>query len=202
MREGLVFAGTLVAYALIHSLFSADRVKQRVANLLGPAFAGYRFAYVVFSTVLLIPLLWVPKPDGILYAVSAPLNLAFRTLQIAALAGFVWTLRHFDNGQFLGVTQLRTGLQSDRDEEGSFSATGPFRWCRHPLYLFSSLLLAANPVVTSTHAIFTLWAILYFYFGSFLEERRLLDAHGDAYANYREVTPRFIPSIRPSPRST
>ena len=60
------------------------------------------------------------------------------------------------------------------------------------LFLLQPLSLS-NPVATYAHSIFTFWVIFYFYLGSFLEERHLLQTFGDAYARYQGVTPRFIP---------
>jgi protein-S-isoprenylcysteine O-methyltransferase Ste14 len=35
--------------------------------------------------------------------------------------------------------------------------------------------------------------ILYFYVGTFLEERRLVNKFGDAYRDYRKKVPRMLP---------
>ena len=64
---------------------------------------------------------------------------------------------------------------------------------RHPLYLGISAILAANPAQTRNSAVATAMVILYFYVGTFFEERRLLRQYGDEYRAYRERVPRFLP---------
>ena len=199
MRTWLPFVAYLTAYALLHSVLAAESVKRWAADCLGSAFAGYRFAYVVVSCALLIPLLWLPHPEGTLYRIDGTLAILLRATQALGAAGFLWTLGHFDTGQFLGLTQLRTGITDDRDEHAPLSASGPFRLCRHPLYVSSALILVANPDMNHTSATFTLWCLAYFLIGSAFEENRLLALHGEPYRLYQQATPRFIPTVFPGP---
>jgi protein-S-isoprenylcysteine O-methyltransferase Ste14 len=64
---------------------------------------------------------------------------------------------------------------------------------RHPLYFFGLLFLWLTPVMTinllTTYLLFT----LYFYIGSFFEERRLRAEFGPAYRQYQQRVPRLIP---------
>lgn len=190
----------LLGYALLHSLLAARPVKRRAARLLGPRMAYYRLGYVFLSVLLLLPLPFLPMPPGRLYCVPVPWDWVLRGLQAASLAGFLWALGAVDQGEFLGLAQIRrhrAGLPSlDLDETPELVTRGPYRFCRHPLYLFASCGLLAQPCVTRAYALLAGWTLLYFWTGSHFEERRLIRQFGDAYLRYRAATPRLFPFPR------
>lgn len=146
----------MIAYAALHSLLATDAAKRRAARHLGSAYAR---VYVVVSTALLVPLFWLPRPPGTLCSVEIPLRWLLRFIQAVGVTGFIWTLRHFANGTFLGLDQIRTGATGPEDEPSGLATDGPFGWCRHPLYLFSTIALVASPTMSTFLATFTVWVV-------------------------------------------
>jgi protein-S-isoprenylcysteine O-methyltransferase Ste14 len=73
---------------------------------------------------------------------------------------------------------------------------GPYRLCRHPLYLGSALVIAGFclllPDLVNVLAVLALIAVLY---GLTIvrEERRLAIKYGDAWRSYVAATPRLLP---------
>jgi protein-S-isoprenylcysteine O-methyltransferase Ste14 len=55
------------------------------------------------------------------------------------------------------------------------------------------MILLFHPVQTRNSALSVAMAVLYFYIGTFFEERRLVKKFGDAYLAYRRKVPRFLP---------
>lgn len=94
-----------------------------------------------------VPLFWLPRPLGTLYSVEGPLRWLLRFIQAVGVTGFIWTLRHFDNGTFLRLAQIRTGATGPENEPSSLTTDGPFGWCRHPLYLFFTIALVSSPTM-------------------------------------------------------
>ena len=74
---------------------------------------------------------------------------------------------------------------------------GPYSMCRNPLYFFSFVGCAGVGLTTET-LLLPLAALIAFaaYYPVVIaaEESRLLVAHGDAFAAYRQSTPRFFPN--------
>jgi protein-S-isoprenylcysteine O-methyltransferase Ste14 len=75
----------------------------------------------------------------------------------------------------------------------SFVVKGPYRWVRHPLYLFMTLMIWSCPDLTADRLLFnglwTVWIVI----GSILEERDLVLEFGDVYREYQQTVPMFIP---------
>jgi protein-S-isoprenylcysteine O-methyltransferase Ste14 len=75
---------------------------------------------------------------------------------------------------------------------------GPYSMVRHPLYVFSLIgaigigLASENILVLAALVIFYL---LYYPLTIFVEEKKLVDKFGQAYLDYIESTPRFLPKL-------
>jgi protein-S-isoprenylcysteine O-methyltransferase Ste14 len=67
---------------------------------------------------------------------------------------------------------------------------------RHPLYTFGLLILWLSPRVTVNSFLVCVAATLYTLVGAYFEERKLLREFGQAYAEYRRVTPMVIPGLK------
>lgn len=74
--------------------------------------------------------------------------------------------------------------------------TGPYALCRHPLYLFS-LLLVTGTLLILQHAVaaaaFGLAFLLFHALAMRVEEAHLARIFGAEYANYCRTTPRLLP---------
>ncbi|MCH8486142.1 MAG: isoprenylcysteine carboxylmethyltransferase family protein [Candidatus Cyclonatronum sp.] len=198
----MIFAVAFLAFAVLHSLLASRAVKSRVIGALPFMRWYYRLLYNMLALVT-FGLVWflAPVEHQLLYHIEPPGQWLMHLIQLGALAGLWLSLRHAGSSAFLGLVQLRDARRSetnyDLDEPASaqIAISGPFRYMRHPLYVFSIILLIAHPIMTLKWALFTLCCILYFVIGSRFEERRLLARFGDSYAEYRKQVPAFIPII-------
>jgi protein-S-isoprenylcysteine O-methyltransferase Ste14 len=72
---------------------------------------------------------------------------------------------------------------------------GVYQLVRHPLYLFSLMVIWPLPAMTEAMLGFNIAATIYFTFGSLLEERRLVAIFGQDYITYQQRVPWLIPFI-------
>lgn len=186
-------------FAVIHTATAGTGMKQYILSRYPRFSPFYRLAYNVLSFLTL----WLfyelsPRPHYILYDLPYPWDFLILFPKVLAAAGFIYTLRHFDGAEFLGIRQavvyIRTGkADADPDAGSVFTSKGPYRFSRHPLYLFSIIFLLAHPFVNWFYALFTLFCIVYFYAGSWFEEQKLLVRFGPQYAEYKKRVPRIFP---------
>lgn len=190
---GLALAWT--AYCAVHSLLIHPPVVQRLRGLLGRRGGAYRFAYNLFSTAALAPLIlwhlklrgpWLVEWQGPWLAVPVSLN-------AAALAFFVLGARAYGASDFLGLASLRAALGGEAAlENGPFSTRGVLRWVRHPWYTGTFLLLWGHDL-DAAGLVASLVLTAYVAVGTRLEERKLVAQYGEAYRAYQRRVPMYIP---------
>ena len=193
-------AAYFIVWAVLHSALASLTVKRWAAQLFGEAFhRWYRLLFVLISVATLAPMmgLLAVSPIRILYTVPMPWRAVMLAGQIAAGIALLIATWQAGIAHFLGVAQA---MAEHPQATGKLQVRGFFRYVRHPLYLFSALLLWLTPVMTYGVFVLNTLITLYFIVGSIHEERLLHHKFGADYEAYREQVPRFLP--RPGRRYT
>ncbi len=194
MNAGLWWlAFTWLAYFIVHSLLASLKVKYLVARKWPGFMPWYRLFFNLLALVLLVIPLWLTWRLGgeILFAWKGAWWWLGNGLALAAVAGFLYSLRHYDGAEFLGLRQLREREQRVEDQE-RFRVSPLHRHVRHPWY-FLGIILIWTRDMTAPMLLSSVMMTLYFIIGSWLEERKLLAYHGEAYAEYRRRVPGLFP---------
>lgn len=197
--EILLIISAFALFGFLHSFLASTAVKKKIAEKAGSLIAFYRVAYNLTSVVFFVVMYeLLPHPDNIIYDLPTPWDLIILIPQFASVGGFLWTLKFFSGQEFLGISQVmryfRGGYDtSELDERLTLHIEGPYKFSRHPLYLFSILFLLFRPVMDIFYLTFFLCIVAYFYAGSFFEEKKLIEKFGDEYAEYRKRVPRIFP---------
>lgn len=191
--RALLLSGAWLLYFVLHSLLASLTVKGWVAAHRPGWMRGYRIAFNLVALLSLLPPLWMlygwrsallwewgPIGDGIALL-----------LNLAALGGFVWSLRWYDGSEFLGTRQWRLGIRTLEDQE-RFRISPLHRYVRHPWYSLGLVLVWAREMDLML-LVSALMITLYFALGSRLEERKLIAYHGERYRRYRERVPALVP---------
>ncbi|WP_456439334.1 methyltransferase family protein [Caldithrix abyssi] len=187
-------------YSVIHSLFASDWIKRYVEERLLFFAPYYRFTYNVTQTALLLWLFhWLPRPGGYLWNFEGTIYWFYRSVQLAGVIGFVLAVRQFDLQEFLGIKQLKRFTKNQNNhvkiEQHTFTREGLFRYMRHPLYFFAIVIFLFEPRMSVFKFLLLVWLILYFWIGSLLEEKRMVNRFGEEYKKYQQEVGRFIPKI-------
>ena len=191
-------------FALLHSTLVSLRfqswVEGRVGKVLMLAF--YRLAFTIINGIALaaLGLVILNTPDRNLYSASGALYWALRSIQVLGLVLLLLSARRMDLLEFVGLRQayhLLAGREVSEDaypfRRGPFETSGVYRLVRHPQYLAILLIMWPTPIMSLTHFILALNVTLYFWVGSYLEERRLVAQFGQEYTHYRRGVPRLLP---------
>lgn len=183
----------LLGFALLHSFLASHGVKVFFHARLGRGYAFYRLLYNLLNLVLLGFFFgYFSAFDRHLYHWPASLFPLARIIQLCGIGLILWVLfAAFDFGEFSGLRPDRT-LHPPRH---ALHQTGPFRFCRHPMYFGTFILFLASPNMSLLLAVFTTFILIYSLLGSILEERKLAASFGPSYYLYQRATKRLIPFI-------
>jgi protein-S-isoprenylcysteine O-methyltransferase Ste14 len=185
---------SVVVWGFVHSvtasIFFKSFVHQRMGNS-GARF--YRLFYNLFSVISIVPVfyLMIALPDKTLYQIAAPWSYVMSAGQGISVLLLIAAVLQTDVLSFAGLRQL---FENEKPEKLVIS--GFYHWVRHPLYTFGLLALWLSPSVSINSFIVYLALTAYILIGIIFEERKLLREFGQAYTDYKSVTPMLIPGLR------
>ena len=190
-----------VAFALMHSLSASHSFKSKLLRLSPKLKAWYRVLYNLVSLAI-IGLWWISLPqDSILYQLSGFPFFLLIALQIVFAGLFLKSIFAQNGMVFLGIKQIQSNIREgklpnylDEPQRGKLVTTGLYRYMRHPMYTFAMLVLICSPVMTLNLLYSIIIFALYFWIGSYFEERNLTNRFGEDYREYQKDVPRFIPN--------
>jgi protein-S-isoprenylcysteine O-methyltransferase Ste14 len=194
----LVWDGSLVlAFCLQHSIMVRRSFRRWLERFVDPLYHGAIYSLASAVALLAMVLLW-QESAIVLWKLEGGWRWAARALFVLAVAGFPWGAAALGKFDAFGVEPIRARLAGRGIRHTPFSIRGPYRWVRHPLYLFVLVLMWACPDMTAErlllNALWSTWIVI----GSILEERDLVAAFGDDYREYQRSVPMLLPWKRPS----
>ena len=181
-----------------HSLMVRRRFRLWLTRWVRAELQGTLYATASGICLLILVGLWQPVGTP-LWDPGRLIRWSMLALFLAAGAGAWWGAQSLDGFDALGVKPaLRTLGGHPSTPPPEFIVRGPYRWVRHPLYLFSLIVIWSCPVFTPDrlwhNALWTAWVVI----GARMEERDLIDCFGEAYRFYRKSVPMLMPtSLKP-----
>ncbi len=192
-RGVLIDAGLLAAFAIQHSGMARQGFKRAWTRVV-PREAE-RSTYVLFASLMLLAVVefWQPLP-GVVWRVQNAS--AVTTLNVLFWFGWLlllvctFLIDHFD---LFGLKQAWRCARGLPYEPPTFRTPGPYRLVRHPLYLGFLIAFWSAPVMTSGHLFFAVMCTGYIVVAIQLEERDLVEFHGEQYKIYRSGVSMIVP---------
>ncbi len=188
-------------FAVSHTWLASIKLKENLTARIGNRIAFYRLFYNISSIVIFSAFYALaPKPDAVVYDLRFPFDMITFALQVLSLAGFIWASQSISFREFSGIAQIERYMHGEYiieelDEKQELKLDGAFKYSRHPIYFFSILFLGLRPTMNLFYLTFFLCAVVYFYAGTFYEEKKLVRMFGDRYADYQKSVPRMVPFI-------
>lgn len=187
--ELVILALAWMIYFLLHSLLATAGIKNFFSRKLGVNFRYYRLAYVIFSTVGLLLLLFMNAniPSRLFInneGVIRYLSLVFAALGVIIIKG---AFRTYDFGSFIGL----------KDEDDPFLTAGILGSVRHPIYSGTILIVIGYWLFSPNlpTLISALCTFAYLPIGIYLEEKKLIEKFGERYLEYKRKVPAVFPKL-------
>jgi protein-S-isoprenylcysteine O-methyltransferase Ste14 len=182
-----------LVYFAAHSALASLAVKRWIARRRPALLPGYRLAFNGLAVLLLLPVLALMHAlrGPWLWSWEGPWALISSGLAVLAIGGYLWSMRWYDGGEFLGLRQWREHDRGVLDRE-SLHLSPLHRYVRHPWYALG-LVIVWTLDMDAARLVSAVAVTLYLFIGSRLEERKLALYHGGAYEAYRRRVPGLIP---------
>jgi methanethiol S-methyltransferase len=182
----------LLVFALQHSVMARPAFKRWLTRAVP---ASVERATYVLATSLALGLLF-----GLWQPVDTPVWLGPGVLWAGYALGWLVAVSAtfmVDHLDFLGLRQAnRHG--AGRYEPPPFRERWLYAWIRHPMMLGLLVAFWVTPRMTVGHLVFAVAATGYIAVGVRLEERALRTDLGEAYTDYADRVPAFVPVPRRS----
>lgn len=181
-------------FAVQHTIMARPAFKDRWVKAIPPATERSTFVLVASLLLGLMMWQWRALPEVVWNVQGA----AAQVLWVVSCMGWGIVLLstvlidHFD---LFGLRQVVLAYQGKPYASPAFVERLLYKFVRHSLMLGFLIAFWATPQMTVGHLVFSITTTLYILFGIQIEERDLLAAHGENYANYRKRVPMVIPFL-------
>ncbi len=198
----LIILVIMVGFAVTHSWLAGQTVKDNIYKLVGERryYGFYRIGYNVLAIVTLIPVFAVIFlfPHPILWHINGDFTFVLFAVQGIGATGVIVALLQTDIWRFAGIRQVLHYFENKPLPlvNESLRTDGLYQFVRHPLYLFSLLVIWPINPMTDALFVFNVAATVYLLIGSLVEERRLRMIFGQQYEAYQKQVPWLIPLTR------
>ena len=188
----LIDTSLSVIFFLQHSIMVRRGFKQWLGKFMPVVYHNAFYGLTSAIALLLVLVFWQKSPalvmraDGIIFWL-------FCGLFCLCVAGLFWGMKSLGVFDALGVRPLMLHISKRPAKPQQIIAKGPYRWVRHPLYLFIIVLIWACPVLTLDRLIFNIMWSAWIIIGTFLEDRDLHRESGSQYREYSSRVPMLIP---------
>jgi protein-S-isoprenylcysteine O-methyltransferase Ste14 len=189
----LINSALLGLFAIQHSVMARPGFKRRWTRIVPEPIE--RSTYVLLSSLCLILLFWLWEPiGGTIWNVESMIGqvifYSLYALGWIVLLVATFLINHFD---LFGLRQVWLYLRGKEYTKLEFKVPFLYNYVRHPLYVGWLLIFWMTPTMTIAHLVFAILTTAYILVAIQLEERDLIDIHGEDYSNYRKKVPMLIP---------
>lgn len=193
----LVDTGLSMLFFIQHSFMIRKSFRRKMVRVIPEEY--YSAFYTVVSGIVLLAVivLW-QESDRVFTLFQGTSRWIFRSMYLAAVAGFFWGTRALKSFDAFGIRQIMNRIRGKKSRQLPFTINGPYRWVRHPLYFFVLLMIWSCPDLMMDRLLFNVLWTTWIAVGALLEERDLVADFGDEYIEYRKKVPMLIPyKLRP-----
>lgn len=181
----------LLFFAL-HSLTASQDFKKRAIEKYPGLHPRYRLLYNLVAAITVLPAIamgWF-TPSASLWSVPQNWEWLYWVITLICLVGAWVASQHYNMQTFLGFRSDSTTSLTTPEEP--FALSPLHRFVRHPWYFLGLILIWMQNM--SLHWLVSCVMMTgYFWYGSRLEDRKLIEYYGETYRTYSGKVPGLFP---------
>jgi protein-S-isoprenylcysteine O-methyltransferase Ste14 len=187
-------AGLSLLFFIQHSGMIRKPFHRWLARFVPEEYTAAIYAIASGIVLLLVILLWQKSTQTII-AASGLFCWSLRGIFLFSLFGFYWGIKALGVFDPFGVRPILNRLRGRNPTPMPLTVAGPYRWIRHPLYLFMILMIWSCPDLTRDRLLFDLLWTVWIVIGSYFEENDLIVEFGEAYREYQKKVTMLVPLL-------
>jgi methanethiol S-methyltransferase len=184
----------LSIFAIQHSVMARPAFKKWLTSFFSPAIE--RSIYVLLSSGALLLIFWKWQPmTNEVWNIENTMFVAI--IEIIFWVGWIivlistFLINHF---HLFGLLQVYDNFKNQTLRNPVFKKNLFYKTVRHPIMLGFIIAFWATPIMTYGHLLFAVVTTCYIFIAvKFLEEKDLVEMHGDVYREYQKNTPMIFP---------
>jgi methanethiol S-methyltransferase len=184
----------LSIFAIQHSVMARPAFKKWLTSFFSPAIE--RSIYVLLSSGALLLIFWKWQPmTNEVWNIENTMFVAI--IEIIFWVGWIivlistFLINHF---HLFGLLQVYDNFKNQTLSNPVFKKNLFYKTVRHPIMLGFIIAFWATPIMTYGHLLFAVVTTCYIFIAvKFLEEKDLVEMHGDVYREYQKNTPMIFP---------
>lgn len=185
----------ILLFGLQHAVMARPAFKRRWTSIIHPAVERSTFVLVASGILILMMWQWQPMPLTLWQAHDTWLRVVLSTISIAGWCLALYATFLIDHFDLFGLRQVALNFRGIPYTALRFKERAIYRLVRHPLMLGFLVAFWFTPTMTVGHALFAAVFSSYVILGISLEERDLIQQHGESYRAYRDRTPMLVPRL-------
>ena len=191
----LIDIGLIALFGIQHSVMARQGFKRRWTRIVPPPIERSVYCLATVGALVLLFAFWHPI-GGSVWSVEAE----GARIALWVLFGLGWTIlfiaTHLINHwELFGLAQAWRHFRGVEAQPHTFRTPFLYRWVRHPIYSGIFLAVWATPDMTIGHLLLAVGFTVYILAGIALEERDLVEWHGERYLEYRRRVGAIIPGV-------
>lgn len=191
--------GLSLLFFIQHSGMVRKPVRCWLARFVPEEYAGAIYTIASGIVLLSVILLWQTSSQAIT-TLSGPFRWSLRAVSLISLLGFYWGVKALQSFDPFGLRPIMNRLRGRNPRPMPITVAGPYRWVRHPLYLFMILMIWSCPDLSMDRLLFNILWTVWIVIGSHFEEVDLVAEFGDDYREYQRRVPMLVPLLKWSKR--
>ncbi|WFL76496.1 isoprenylcysteine carboxylmethyltransferase family protein [Altererythrobacter arenosus] len=191
----IINLGLIALFGIQHSVMARQGFKQAWTRIIPAPIERSVYLLATVAVLVLLFLFWHPV-EGNLWSVEneAARMVIWGLFWIGWGVLFIstWLLNHFE---LFGLQQAWYHMRGQEIPPMKMRTPLFYKAVRHPLYTGFFIAFWATPDMTYSHLLAAVGFTIYIVIGIHYEEKDLLSAFGDEYAEYRRRVGSFIPGL-------
>jgi len=183
----------IAGFGVQHTIMARPAFKERWTKIIPQAMERSTFVLVTGVLVVVAMTTWQQMPELAWSMSAGPLAYGLRALGAIGFAYLVTASFVIDHFELFGLKQVWRNFTGDEPPRLPLVSRLMYRFDRHPLMTGVLFGMWCTPTMRMDQLVMAIGFTIYIVIGVSIEERSLVERHGESYRAYRRKVAALVP---------